>query len=178
MSDNVYIIRDKKTGYLLRFDRIVNDMDIITIAEPVGHPDAASAFDCEEEALGLIQDCNKCETYDLSEYEILTKDEYAKQEKENKIAEDINIGKEAWKNTSEDIKRKVLWKTGKDYGDKGIEDFLKKVEDTSGITAYTDDDIFDMQVKDLEQKLTITFTQSQLVNLRKLFDDKGGTSWY
>lgn len=103
-----YVVKDEYKECYLVFNRFVRNLDVITIAEPVGTYKAATQFDNEEDANECLKELDNYKTYDASGCTILDVDSLENKRKEDskKMADDII--KNAWSNTSEETKKKML----------------------------------------------------------------------
>lgn len=103
-----YVVKDEWNNCYLCFSRFVRDMDIITIAERRANLNNASTFDNKEDAQACIDELNNYHTYEAGGCVIENLEEIkAEMTKKSKEASN-EILKNAWKNSSEETKKKLL----------------------------------------------------------------------
>ena len=150
----------QKDKYLV-FETFVRDLDIITQVEPTSYINLATEFMDVQDAADYVRIARNS-GYDTSDYVVVDKDEIAKQEKQaEEDAKNAKL-KALWDSSNEEAKRALLSSIKEDKR----EEFLVKVGDTSGITAYTKEEIADRRIQRLEKTLGIEFTEEQKQILR------------
>ena len=103
-----YVVKDEcRNGYLV-FSRFVRDLDIITIAEVIGNYNNATQFNNVRDADECLKELDNYKTYDASGCSILDVDELNKTKKEDAQKKADDIIKNAWSNSSEETKKKLL----------------------------------------------------------------------
>jgi len=103
-----YVVKDEYRECYLVFSRFVRNLDVITVAEPVGTYKAATQFDNEEDVKACLKELDNYKTYDASGCIILDVDSIENKQKEKSKKEADDIIKNAWSNTSEETKKKML----------------------------------------------------------------------
>ena len=103
-----YVVKDEYKECYLVFNRFVRDLDVMTIAEPTGHYNNATQFDNKEDANECLKELDNYKTYDASGCTILDVDSLEAKRKEKSKMEADKIIKNAWSNTSEETKKKML----------------------------------------------------------------------
>lgn len=164
-----YVVFDNKIERPLRFDSFVRDLDIITTAEPVHSCLSATQFDKKEDGEAFIQRLQDSHTYDTLECEVREYDELFKAEAEKEIQEHLEKKARSWAVTDTDTKRSILRKMLKKDGQEAVDEWLKIVHETSGITPMTDDEFIDRKVNEIESKYGIRVTDKQREQLFKRF---------
>ena len=160
-----YIIYDAKINCPLRLDKFVRDLDIIITAEPVMSAHSATEFDTIEDANVFLQDLTNSNTYDTSECKVISQKDILKTEDDNNAEYERKQQIKAWNNTDTETKRSILRKMFKAKGQTEVDDWLKRMEDTSGITPMTDDEFIDRKVNEIESKYGIKITDDQRIQL-------------
>ena len=160
-----YLFRDTKTNHLLWIDRIVVDMSVKTFADPVSNIHVASEFEDLATAKDILKEL--AETYDTSNVIIMSREEIENELQQDEINERRIKRKNQWATMSLDQKKSTLYRVKKSSGQEGVNEYLDDVEDTSGITPYTFDEIIDKDIKGYEEQLGITFTDEQKQQIHK-----------
>ena len=103
-----YVVKDEYKECYLIFNRFVRDLDVMTIAEPTGHYKNATQFDNVEDANACLKELDNYKTYDASGCLIIDVDSLDKAQKDKSKEEADKIIKNAWANSSEETKKKML----------------------------------------------------------------------
>jgi len=150
----------QKDRYLV-FETFVRDLDVVAQVEPTAYINLATAFDDIQDAAEYVRIARNS-GYDTSEYKVVDKEEVLKQEKQAEEDKENAKLKSIWESSNEEGKRALLSTIKEDKR----QEFLVRVGDTSGITAYTKEEIADRRIQRLEKTLGIEFTEEQKQILR------------
>lgn len=150
----------QKDKYLV-FETFVRDLDIIAQVEPTVYIHLATEFMDAHDAAEYVR-IARDSGYDTSDYVVVDKDEIAKQEKQAEEDKKDAKLKALWNSSNEEAKRALLSGIKEDKR----QEFLEKVGDTSGITAFTNKEIAERRIQRLEKTLGIEFTEEQKQILR------------
>lgn len=154
-----YVVKQKE-DYLV-FDSFVRDLDVFVQVEPTSYIHLATEFMDVSDAKDFIRIAGNS-GYDTTEYQVVCKedmlDEEKKAEENKKKAASIKM----WNGLNEEGKRAFLSTLSEDKQ----KEFLEAVEDTSGITGYSKEEIAERRIQRLEKTLGITFTEEQKQILR------------
>lgn len=150
----------QKDKYLV-FETFVRDLDIIAQVEPTAYIHLATEFMDVHDAAEYVR-IARDSGYDTSDYVVVDKDEIAKQEKQAEEDKKDAKLKALWNSSNEEAKRALLSGIKEDKR----QEFLEKVGDTSGITAFTNEEIAERRIQRLEKTLGIEFTEEQKQILR------------
>ena len=83
----MFIIKDKKNGYWLEIDRVVHDMDIVTVIEPVYNYKSATAFESVEAVEHILEQIKSEGNYDIANYTTENVEELKQEEEKSKEQE-------------------------------------------------------------------------------------------
>lgn len=146
----------KENDDYLIFTTFTRDLDILVQTEPTPYIKIATEFKDEKDAEFYINLASQS-GYDTSSYTIVDKEDTikAKEESEKKAANDK--AKKFWENLTTEAKRLFLY----NMKPEDVAEYLSNVEDTSGITPFTEDEYKDHRIHQLEEKLGIEFTAEQ-----------------
>lgn len=150
----------QKDKYLI-FDTFVRDLDVVTQVETTSYINLATEFIDVQDAAEYVKYARNS-GYDTSDYTVVDKDQMlADQKAAEENAKDAKL-KALWDSSNEEAKRALL----SGIKEEEREEFLVKVGDTSGITAYTKEEIAERRIQRLEKTLGIEFTEEQKQILR------------
>ena len=150
----------QKDKYLI-FDTFVRDLDVVTQVETTSYINLATEFIDVQDAAEYVKYARNS-GYDTSDYTVVDKDQMlADQKAAEENAKDAKL-KALWDSSNEEAKRVLL----SGIKEEEREEFLVKVGDTSGITAYTKEEIAERRIQRLEKTLGIEFTEEQKQILR------------
>ena len=150
----------QKDKYLI-FDTFVRDLDVVTQVETTSYINLATEFLDVQDAAEYVKYARNS-GYDTSDYTVVDKDQMlADQKAAEENAKDAKL-KALWDSSNEEAKRALL----SGIKEEEREEFLVKVGDTSGITAYTKEEIAERRIQRLEKTLGIEFTEEQKQILR------------
>ncbi|MCR4715897.1 MAG: hypothetical protein K5656_01830 [Lachnospiraceae bacterium] len=150
----------QKDKYLI-FDTFVRDLDVVTQVETTSYINLATEFIDVQDAAEYVKYARNS-GYDTSDYTVVDKDQMlADQKAAEENAKDTKL-KALWDSSDEEAKRALL----SGIKEEEREEFLVKVGDTSGITAYTKEEIAERRIQRLEKTLGIEFTEEQKQILR------------
>lgn len=151
----------KQNDKYLIFETFVRDLDIVTQVEPTGYINLATEFLDVQDAAEYIKIAQNS-GYDTADYIVVDKDTILeKEKKDEETLKDAKM-KQVWDSSNEEAKRAMLSSIKEDKR----QEFLEKVGDTSGITAFTNEEIADRRIQRLEDRLGIKFTEEQKQILR------------
>ena len=151
----------KQNDKYLIFETFVRDLDIVAQVEPTGYINLATEFLDVQDAAEYIKVAQNS-GYDTADYIVVDKDTILeKEKKDEETLKDAKM-KQVWDSSNEEAKRAMLSSIKEDKR----QEFLEKVGDTSGITAFTNDEIADRRIQRLEDRLGIKFTEEQKQILR------------
>ena len=151
----------KQNDKYLIFETFVRDLDIVADVEPTGYINLATEFMDTEDAAEYMR-IARDSGYDTSEYKVVDKDAILEKEKKDKEDAETAKIKAMWDSSNEEAKRALLSSIKEDKR----QEFLEKVGDTSGITAFTKEEVADRRIQRLEDRLGIKFTNEQKQILR------------
>jgi len=151
----------KQNDKYLIFETFVRDLDIVAQVEPTGYINLATEFLDVQDAAEYIKVAQNS-GYDTADYIVVDKDTILEKEKKDEEALKDAKMKQVWDSSNEEAKRAMLSSIKEDKR----QEFLAKVGDTSGITAFTNDEIADRRIQRLEDRLGIKFTEEQKQILR------------
>ena len=151
----------KQQDKYLIFDTFTRDLDVLTQVEPTSYINLATEFLDDSDAKQFIQ-IAKTSGYDVSDYTIVDKDKQLADEKSAEENAKCAKLKSKWDSLNEEGKRAMLTAIDEDKR----EDFLKAVADTSGIQAYSKEELAERRIQRLERTLGIEFTEEQKQILR------------
>ena len=151
----------KQNDKYLIFETFVRDLDIVAQVEPTGYINLATEFLDVQDAAEYIKVAQNS-GYDTADYIVVDKDTILEKEKKDEEALKDAKMKQVWDSSNEEAKRAMLSSIKEDKR----QEFLEKVGDTSGITAFTNDEIADRRIQRLEDRLGIKFTEEQKQILR------------
>lgn len=150
----------QKDKYLI-FDTFVRDLDVVTQVETTSYINLATEFLDVQDAAEYVKYARNS-GYDTSDYTVVDKDQMlADQKAAEENAKDAKL-KALWDSSNEEAKRALL----SGIKEEERKEFLVKVGDTSGITAYTKEEIAERRIQRLEKTLGIEFTEEQKQILR------------
>lgn len=151
----------KQNDKYLIFETFVRDLDIVAQVETTGYINLATEFLDVQDAAEYMKIAQNS-GYDTADYIVVDKDTVLeKEKKDEETLKDAKM-KEVWDSSNEEAKRAMLSSIKEDKR----QEFLEKVGDTSGITAFTNDEIADRRIQRLEDRLGIKFTEEQKQILR------------
>ena len=151
----------KQNDKYLIFETFVRDLDIVAQVETTGYINLATEFLDVQDAAEYMKIAQNS-GYDTADYIVVDKDTILEKEKKDEEALKDAKMKQVWDSSNEEAKRAMLSSIKEDKR----QEFLEKVGDTSGITAFTNDEIADRRIQRLEDRLGIKFTEEQKQILR------------
>ena len=151
----------KQNDKYLIFETFVRDLDIVAQVEPTGYINLATEFLDVQDAAEYIKVAQNS-GYDTADYIVVDKDTILEKEKKDEEALKDAKMKQVWDSSNEEAKRALLSGIKEDKR----QEFLEKVGDTSGITAFTNEEVADRRIQRLEDRLGIKFTEEQKQILR------------
>lgn len=154
-----YVVMQKEK-YLV-FDSFTRDLDVFVQVEPTSYVNLATEFMDQRDAKDFIS-IAKNSGYDTTEYQVKNKEELIENEKQAEENKKKAASIKAWNELNEEGKRAFISTLSEDDRKK----FLETVEDTSGIQAYTKEEVAERRIQRLEKTLGITFTEEQKQILR------------
>jgi hypothetical protein len=150
----------QKEKYLI-FETFTRDLDVLTQVEQTSYITLATEFLDKEDAIEFIR-IAKTSGYDTSEYMIVDKDKEQEAEKQAEENAKVTKLKSSWDSMNEEGKRAFL----STINEEDRKEFLEKMEDTSGIQAFSKEEIAERKIQRLEKTLGIEFTEEQKQILR------------
>lgn len=150
----------QKDKYLI-FETFTRDLDVLTQVEQTSYINLATEFLDLNDAAEFIR-IAKTSGYDTSDYIVADKDKLLEDEKRAKENDRNEKLTSKWNNLNEESKRVML--TAMDEDER--KSFLTTVKDTSGIQAFSKEEVAERKILRLEKTLGIEFTEEQKQILR------------
>ena len=155
-----YIVKSNEK-YLV-FERYVRDMDIVVNTEETSYIQLATTFSSEEDAKAYIQ-MARDSGYESDNFTIIDKDKKINDDKTAEENARLESKRKQWNNLSTDDKRAYLSRINEEDQKK----FLADMQDTSGITPMTPEEMAMRKIHRHEETLGIKFTEEQIQILLK-----------
>jgi len=154
-----YVVKQKEK-YLV-FESFTRDLDVFVQVETTSYINLATEFLDTLDAKDFIRIAANS-GYDTTEYEVVCKEDIVDGEKKAEENKKKAAAIKSWNELTEEGKRAFI----STLTEEKRKEFLETVEDTSGIQAYSKEEIAERRIQRLEKTLGITFTEEQKEILR------------